>query len=296
LLRSIRSVEMEKRGLHRYISARTIVTILLVASLCAPIPRALAWSAGGDRFIIGKAIEMLPDDLRPYFDSNRAFLTQHVADAIEAQQKNPLLAHEGYIRFEKYGVFPFTALPRDYKAALQKFSKHSVEVNGLLPWSVGLYSQKLTEEFRSRNWDEARLAASQLAYYVAEAHDPFNTTTNFDGHLSNQTGAGARFDSSLVERYSQFFYLHPGEVTYIHDPTDHAFEMCLTAHSWLEDILLSDRRARTGLSDYTDEYYDRFYGQVGSVLVQQISDASVDVASYWLTSWTNAGKPQLPAH
>lgn len=269
---------------------------LIAAAIYPRLPHVFAWSANGDKFVIGKAIDMLPDDMRPYFDSNRAFFTQHVADAIEAQKKNPLLARDSYIRFEKYGAFPFTALPRDYKAALQKFSKHSIDVNGLLPWSVGLYSQKLTEAFRAKNWDQARLATSELAYYVAEAHDPFNTTTNFDGHLSGQTGAGARFDSSLVERYSQFFYLHPSEVTYIHDPTDHAFEMCLTAHAWLEDILLSDRRARAGLSDYTDEYYDRFYSQVGSVLVQQFSDASVDVASYWLTAWTNAGKPQLPGH
>lgn len=271
------------------------VVALVGACLWVRMPSVFAWSAGGDKLVLNKAIDMLPDDLRPYFDSNRVFLTQHVADAIEAQ-KNPLFARDGYIRFEKYGPFPYATLPRDYKAALQKFSKHSVEVNGLLPWSVGLYSQKLTEAFRTKNWDQARMAASELAFYVAEAHDPFNTTTNFDGHLSTQMGVGARFDGSLVERYSQFFYLHPGEATYIHDPTDHAFEMCLSAHSWLENILLSDRRARLGLSDYTDEYYDRFYGQVGSVLVQQFSEASIDVASYWLTAWTNAGKPQLPSH
>jgi hypothetical protein len=33
---------------------------------------------------------------------------------------------------------------------------------------------------------------------------------------------------------------------------------------WLEIVLVGDRRARSGLSDYTDEYYDRFYSQVGA--------------------------------
>lgn len=290
---------MKARGkifTRRRVAAMAGVVALVGSCVWTHMPRVFAWRASGDKLVVTKAIDMLPDELRPYFDSNRAFLMQHVSDAIEAQKTTPLTAHEGYIRFEKYGPFPYATLPRDYKAALSKFGKHSVEANGLLPWSVGLYSQKLTESFRVKNWDQARMAASELAFYVAEAHDPFNATTNFDGHLSNQMGVGARFDSSLVERYSQFFYLHPGEATYIHDPTDHAFEMCLSAHAWLEDILLSDRRARAGLSDYTDEYYDRFYGQVGSVLVQQFSEASIDVASYWLTAWTNAGKPQLPAH
>jgi len=29
-------------------------------------------------------------------------------------------------------------------------------------------------------------------------------------------------------------------------------------------------------------------------LIRQLSDASTDVGSFWLTSWKNAGQPQLP--
>jgi hypothetical protein len=68
----------------------------------------------------------------------------------------------------------------------------------------------------------------------------------------------------------------------------------LSAHSWLENILLSDMRAHQGLGGYTDEYYDRFYAQAGAVLVRQLSDASTDLGSYWMTAWINAGRPQLP--
>jgi hypothetical protein len=28
--------------------------------------------------------------------------------------------------------------------------------------------------------------------------------------------------------------------------------------------------------------------------VRQLSEASTDVGSYWMTSWINAGRPQLP--
>jgi hypothetical protein len=69
----------------------------------------------------------------------------------------------------------------------------------------------------------------------------------------------------------------------------------MTAHSWIENVLLADRRAHAGLSGYTDEYYDRFYSQAGTVLVRQLSDASTDVGSYWMTAWINAGRPQLPS-
>jgi len=57
---------------------------------------------------------------------------------------------------------------------------------------------------------------------------------------------------------------------------------------------VADRHARSGLSDYTDEYYDRFYSEAGATLIRQLSDATTDVGSYWLTAWINAGRPALP--
>ncbi len=274
---------------------RAAVATTIVGLLCLP-HSALGWGANADRLATTKAVDILPDEVRSYFEGNRAYLVQHVLDPVDAAQKTPALAHNRFIHFEKYGNFPYSELPRDYRVASYKYSKRTLDQNGLLPWSVGLYSQKLTDDFRNHNWDDARDAAAELAFYVAEAHDPFNSTINSDGHLAGQTGVDARFGSSLVDRYSQFFYLHPNQAVYIQDPTDHAFEMCLSAHSWIENVLLSDRRARATLSDYTDEYFDRFYSQAGAVLVRQISDASTDVASYWLTAWINAGKPQLPSH
>jgi hypothetical protein len=147
---------------------------------------------------------------------------------------------------------------------------------------------------RSGNWEQARLVAAQLAGYVAQTFDPFNTTENYDGRAWSQPGVNLRFDTSLVDRYSLFFPLRPNDAVFISDPTDHAFEDCIKAHSWLEIVLVADRHARTGLSDYTDEYYDRFYSEAGATLIRQLSDAAADVGSYWLTSWINAGRPALP--
>ncbi|MGA7784866.1 MAG: hypothetical protein WB997_09510, partial [Candidatus Acidiferrales bacterium] len=130
--------------------------------------------------------------------------------------------------------------------------------------------------------------------YVAEAHDPFNTADDVNVRASGQFGVNDRFGASLVDRYSLFFPLRPNDAHYVKDPTDNAFEDCLSAHSWLQIIILADRRARVGLSDYTDEYFDRFYNQAGAVLIRQLSDAASEVGSYWLTSWINAGRPNLP--
>jgi hypothetical protein len=252
------------------------------------------WGRGGHRLVVNKAIDTLPPDIRSYFEANRALLSQHVTNPLDEITKTPAERHNHFIALEKYGRFPFEALPRVYKAAVTKFGKATLDRNGLLPWQIGVYSEKLTEAMKAGKWDEARLDAAILANYVAEAHDPFNTTDNFDGHLSGQTGINERFGAALIDRYSSFFPMRPNDATFISDPTDYAFEACLRSHSWLETVLLADRNAHRGENSFTDEYYDRFYNQAAAILIRQLSDAATDVGSFWLTAWINAGKPQLP--
>jgi len=266
-----------------------------VAAVLAMLPDpAQAWGRNAQRLIVNKAVDTLPEDIRSFFETNRPFLMQHVTDPTDALAKSPAERRNQFIALDKYGRFPFEALPREYKVALTKFGKAKLEANGLLPWEIGVFSAKLTEAFRAGKWEEAKLDAAMLAHYVELAHDPFNTTDNFDGHLSGQTGVNERFGSTLIDRFSSFFPMRPNDALFISDPTDHAFEECLGAHRWLESILLADRDALRGEHSYTDEYYDRFYNQAGSILIRQLSDAATDVGSFWLTSWTNAGRPSLP--
>jgi hypothetical protein len=277
-------------------SIRKCLHATLTVAVCLALSpsRASAWGGNGQKVVVNQAIDTLPGELRTYFENNRAFFVQHVTDPLEEQVKSPTERHNRFIRLDKYGRFPFDALPRGYKAAVNKFGKSKIDANGLLPWEIGVYSQKLTEAMKMGHWDEAKLDAAILAFYVAEAHDPFNTTENFDGHLTNQTGINERFGTTLIDRFSSFFPMRPNDGSFINDPTDHAFEACLSAHSWLEVIQLADRNARLESKSYNDEYFDRFYNQSAGTLIRQLSDAATDVGSYWLTAWTNAGKPALP--
>jgi hypothetical protein len=271
--------------------------LLAIAAVFALFPqRAGAWGRSAHKLVVNQAIDTLPQDIRPFFESYRSVLLQHVNDPLDAIAKTPAEKRNDHLYLDKYGRFPFDALPRSYKAALEKYGKSKLQSNGLLPWEIGVYSQKLTEDMKTGHWEDAKLDAAILAQYVAEAHDPFSTTENFDGKLTAQTGVNERFGITLIDRYSSFFPMRPNDAAYVNDPTDHAFEVCLASHSWLETILLADRNAYVAGKSYTynDEYYDRFYNQAAATLIRQLSEASTDVGSYWLTAWINAGRPQLP--
>lgn len=271
-------------------------SIVLVGALVGlALTCTYGWGENAERLVANKAVETLPQEMGSFFEANRQYMVQHVSDAGELDAKIAADEHKSYIELDHYGVFPFSALPRSYNAAVRKFGRRSLDKYGLLPWQIGLYSKKLTDAFHSQDWSDARVSAAALAHYVTAAHDPFNTTINAEGKLSDQGGVRERFDTGLVNRYQQFFFVKPNEAAFISDPTDHAFEMALSAHSWLENVLLADRRSYAEANAYNDAYYDRFYSQAGAVLVRQLSDAATDVGSYWMTAWINAGRPRLPS-
>ena len=282
-----------RRRSHNQRCRHAVLAFGIVSFLFLP-QNSWAWGRNAHRLIINKAVDTLPGDVRAFFEAGRGSLLQHVTDPLDALAKNPTDRRNTFIALDKYGRFPFEALPRSYKAAVTKFGKVKLDANGLLPWQIGVYSEKLTNALKAGKWDEARVDAAILAHYVAQAHDPFTTTDNFDGRLSGQAGINERFGSTLIDRYSSFFPIRPNDAAFISDPTDHAFDACLSAHRWLESILLADRNALRGENSYTDEYYDRFYNEAGAILIRQLSDAATDVGSFWLTAWNNAGRPALP--
>ncbi|MGB9433360.1 MAG: hypothetical protein WBQ89_14040 [Candidatus Acidiferrum sp.] len=284
---------MLRQNLSHVRSTGRALLFFSVMGMCLP-HGVLAWGNNAQRLIVNHAVDTLPFELRSFFEANRNYLIQHVNDPMNLLDKHPNERQNHFIELDKYGKFPFDALPRNYKAALSKYSKSRIESTGLLPWQIGVFSAKLTDDMKNGRWDEAKIDAAFLANYVAEAHDPFNTTENYDGRMTGQTGVNERFNTMLIDRYGSFFPLNPHDAFFIGDPTDFAFDACLNAHSLVESLLLADRNAKRGLSSYTDEYYDRFYNLAAAALIKQLSDASTDVGSYWLTAWTNAGKPPLP--
>src|SRR5579862_4368845 len=145
--------------------------IAALIALLLPL-QTFAWGPNAERLIANRAVETLPPDLRPFFETNRDFITRHAADPVESLQKDPTTeSHNEVLYLDRYGQYPFDALPRKYEAAVAKFGRPKIEGGGLLPWQIGVFSARLTDAMRSGNWEQARLIAAQLAGYVAQAFD-----------------------------------------------------------------------------------------------------------------------------
>src|SRR5438309_7031919 len=108
---------MVSRAARQWISA----CLTLTAALFVFPTRLHAWGANAQKLVVNQAIDTLPSELRSYFEANRGFLVQHVVDPLDAEAKIPAERHNHFLRLDKYGRFPYDALPRSYKAAVTKF-------------------------------------------------------------------------------------------------------------------------------------------------------------------------------
>jgi len=272
--------------------------LTLAVLLCSPAPAA-AWGLEGHKYILDRAIPLLPPQIRPYFLKFRASIVEHAIDPDlwrTAGWEAESARH--YVDMDGYGPYPFTELPHDYDAAVAKYGKEFVEKNGLLPWRAQEIFDKLTDAFTQKgpySRENIKFFSSVLAHYVADAHVPFHAALNHDGQLTGQWGLHARFETDLFERYRLRLQVVPKPAATI--PTearDTVFTTLTESYTFVQAILDADKAAIGSRDLYDDVYFGAFFGKVRPILEARLGASITDVASMITAAWVKAGRPALP--
>jgi hypothetical protein len=278
-----------------------LVSALLVAASLVPTS-AFAWGAAAHRFIMRRAIELLPPEIKPFFERHRDELVVRVNDpdlwrVVGFEEEPP--NHQIDFGVDDYGPYPFAALPREYDAAVEKFGAATVRRHGLLPWRTMEEFGNLRRVFqgfpRSQMYVEGNtvLFAATLAHYVEDATQPLHVHNNYDGQLSGQNGIHSRFESELFERFETRLTITPAPVQPVTSTRDYIFEVALASHQLVPQILAADRDAIGAKDSYDGEYFEKFLTNVRPVLERQLAGAITATASVITSAWTQAGKPPL---
>jgi hypothetical protein len=281
---------------------RTLLPLALLALLLAPAP-ANAWGFEPHRFIMERAIALLPPELRPLFEKNRAMVVERAIDpdtwrtaGFQEEAKN----HFVDLDWEGFGPYPFSALPRDYAAAVAKFGRERIDEMGTLPWRAEEFHGNLRRAFEAYarrgafgQFDILFFAAS-LAHYVSDAHVPFHAVINYDGQLTSQNGIHARFESALFERYRDQLTIAPKPIAPILNPRDFIFDRLLEGTQLTPPILKADLQGIGNRDVYDNEYFTAFFAATRPVLERRLNESIAGVAAMIAGAWEAAGKPAVP--
>ena len=114
---------------------KTILAGAMLLVMCLP-HSAYAWGFVGHKLIMRRAIDLLPPELKPFFDQFKDEIVMRAVDPDLWRNVGWEDDPNHFLDFgsAEYGAYPFAALPREYDKALEKFGRTTLERNGLLPW------------------------------------------------------------------------------------------------------------------------------------------------------------------
>lgn len=272
---------------------------IVAAVLLVPRP-ADAWGFAAHRIIMARAIDLLPAELKPFFQRFKEEIVVRVVDPDLWRNAGWDDDPNHFVDFgmKELGAYPFTELPRDRDRALEKFGFRVMERVGYLPWREAEMFGQLRRTFEGFARQNGAYATSDLAlfaplasHYIQDAHQPFHATNNYDGQLTGNDGIHARFERDLVEKFEARLTLAPGPAPPVRDPRAFAFETLLDSYTQVDAILEADRAAAAGKDAYDADYFEKFFVRVKPVLERQLNRAISATAGVIVGAWEAAGKP-----
>jgi hypothetical protein len=280
---------------------RCIAIGVLTAILVIP-STAHAWGFEAHKFIVARAIDILPESLRPFFEANRAFIVERAIDP--DLWRNAGFTEEPpnhFLDFDAYGPYPFKDLPRNYDDALKKYGIDTLRQNGLVPWRTYEIAGRLVRGFNALHKNgqyaesDIRFFSAIIGHYVADAHVPLHAVLNYNGQLTGQTGIHYRWEGELFVRYEKQLVIKPGPLKRITNERDFIFDTLLESSQLADDVLAADKKAIGNRDVYDDRYFETLFAETRPMLEKRINDAINAVASMITSAWEQAGKPTLSA-
>jgi hypothetical protein len=279
---------------------KTLFAAALVLTIAWP-SSAFAWGFAGHKLIMSRAIDLLPPELKPFFDHFREEIVIRVTDPDLWRNIGWDEDQNHFVDFgvPEFGRFPFAELPRDYDKAVEKFGVAFLKKEGTLPWREQEEFGNLRRAFegfkRSSPYatSDATVFAAIAAHYIQDAHQPFHATDNFDGAQTGNNGIHARFERDLIERFESKLTLTPAPPRAIANSRDAAFDALLSSYQLVAPILAADKAAIAGKDTYDDDYFQKFFTAVKPILERRLSEAITATAGVIIGAWEQAGKPTL---
>lgn len=181
--------------------------------------------------------------------------------------------------------------------------------HGQLPWAILNVHKQLTKAFINKDISQILKLSADLGHYVADAHVPLHTTQNYNGQMTGQEGIHALWETRLPTLFFDRYNLFVGQADYIDDPFTHIWKIIGASHALVSKVLDVEKQVsaqHAAITKYSFEqdgsqtkkqyslafstaYHEALEGQVE----ERMQASIIQIGSFWLTAWMNAGCPNL---
>ncbi|MFT3703918.1 MAG: zinc dependent phospholipase C family protein [Agriterribacter sp.] len=286
--------------------------ILLSIALIAIHQYVFCWGFYAHQVINHQAVFLLPPSMMVFYKPHIDFITLH---AVDPDKRRYIVAEEGprhFIDLNRYGIYPFEALPHNWNAAIEKYSEDSLFMHGIVPWWINIMVDRLTVAFRQKNYTAILKLSAELGHYVADSHVPLHTHSNYNGQQTGQNGIHGFWESRVPELLAENnFDYFIGKADFIIKPQQFIWNNVMESAKAADSVLLFEKtltqqfppdqkysfEERNGIiqKQYSSAFTIAYNNMLGGMVERRMRQSIYAVACLWYTAWVNAGQPQLDA-
>jgi hypothetical protein len=190
------------------------------------------------------------------------------------------------------------------------FAKDRLTQSGILPYHLQTVQKQLTDAFTKKDKNRILKLSAELGHYLADAHVPLHTTSNYDGQQTNQSGIHAFWESRLPELFADARYdFFVGSAVYIDKPRDFFWKVISESNKLAINVLQIEKKVNSmfpsdkkycveiinGVSIQKPcfDYAQAFHNELSGMVEAQMQKAILALGSAWYTAWVDAGQPNL---
>lgn len=283
------------------------IYMLLLSCFIAQAKTGTIWGFFGHRKINLMATFILPLPLHSFY---RRHLREIQELSVLPDARRYLLDEEAarhYIDLDQYDLnkVSFT----NWAQILRKAPEDSLRKHGIVPWHIPVVYQRLVNAFIKKDSLQIIKLSAELGHYVADAHVPLHTSSNYDGQKTGQDGLHSFWESRIPEILDKQLDQFSGPANYTPDVQHSSWTWVLASHKQLP--LLFSMATKVSLEIKEGEKYS--FIQKGQSLIKtpsmkyslayhkalnkQIESrflaAVQHVGDLWYSAWLEAGQPSF---
>ena len=288
---------------------KAVILFLIVGILCTPKAGLRSWGFWAHKKINRIAVFTLPEGMIGFYKSHVELISEQAVNPDKRRYAVEGEAPRHYIDIDHYGEYPFENVPRKWRDAVEAFSEDTLMEYGIVPWHVYRAYFGLVEAFEEKNARKIIDRSADIGHYIADAHVPLHTTSNYNGQFTDQEGIHGLLESRIPELFGSDYDYFTGRADYIEDPLEFIWDAVLESHLATDTVFqmeieatrivgesfkytFDDRNTQT-VRTYSREFCSTYSDLMLELVERRMRAAILAVGGFWYTAWVDAGQPDI---
>ena len=262
------------------------------------------WGFYPHKMINKHAIYTLPPAMIHFYQNQEDNIVQM---AVNPDRRRYAIKGEGVRHFIDLDRYPETVSELWTRSRMRNDTL-SQEL-GILPWHLMKLRYQLTYAFRACDLEDIVRYSAEAGHYLADAHVPLHTTSNYNGQYTNQKGIHGFWETRVPEVLWAEFDLWVGKARYWEDITCEIWDIIWNTHQAVDSVLywechLSDSlpeqikysyesRNKRLIRTYSETFLRAYHQKLDRKVERQIRKSIRAVGNFWYSCWLDAGQPSL---